>query len=446
MKEHKKRGISIILIITFLQVVISPLRAVAKRPDVDVSQYLPVEIDAMPFRDSRGKIHYEQLPEGAYEENGHLYVPAGSSKGLPVIEKVIEKVITTPNGNEYEAVTDERAEEVARMEFLRLQEEEELEKERLELEEERKAFIAPFQSKENWQVSPFKLELDILPITQANEAKKNKDYIKPVTWESPVIYNQKTYGLVNCGTIIPATLLTGLNSDLPGHLIAQVSEPVCDTSTGKKILIPQGARLFGEYSSQVIFGQKRPMVRWTKVIMPDGSTIDLQNMAGYDKKGYAGFKANVNNHYFPMFASAAMISLFAWGVDKLETEDTQVTINNPTLSIGDEVPVGSISLWATNTAPSGYLLCDGQEFDPVAFPTLHELLPDDHAPIMPQEAGKYYIIKARGRGLTTSILGSVVGSQTINTSSNSSFKAEIAKSLNIEENIVQLILEVGTDS
>lgn len=210
---------------------------------------------------------------------------------------------------------------------------------------------------------------------------------------------REEYGIINSGVIIPALLISGLNTDLPGMLLAQISEPVYDSPTGRKIIIPQGSRLFGEYDSKIIFGQRRPMVRWQKLIFPNGSTIDLQNMPGTDKQGYTGFRASVNNHYIPMFGSAAMISVFAGLASKYSQDETRITISEPKVIIGaDEDPVGIIKGWSSNVAPIGYLLCDGEKFDTSLYPELKALLGTDVTPNYSGESTiKYWIIKARSQ-------------------------------------------------
>lgn len=102
---------------------------------------------------------------------------------------------------------------------------------------------------------------------------------------------------IKAGTILPATLITGINSDLPGQIVAQLRENVYDTVTGNHLLIPQGTRLIGEYDSKVAFGQERVLVIWTRLILPNGSSIGLEGMPGIDLSGYAGMTGEVNNHY-----------------------------------------------------------------------------------------------------------------------------------------------------
>ena len=93
---------------------------------------------------------------------------------------------------------------------------------------------------------------------------------------------------VKAGTIIPAALITGLNSDLPGEIIGQVTEHVYDTASGQHLLIPQGAKIFGRYNAAVGYGQERAQIVWDRLIMPNGNSVQLEAMVGTDKAGYAG--------------------------------------------------------------------------------------------------------------------------------------------------------------
>ena len=116
------------------------------------------------------------------------------------------------------------------------------------------------------------------------------------------------------GFVLPATMVTGINSDLPGKIIAQVSQNVYDTATGKHLLIPQGTRLWGTYSSNVAFGQERVLVAWNRLVFPDGKSLDIGEMPGATGAGYSGFKDQVNNHYFRLFGSALLMSAIVGGI------------------------------------------------------------------------------------------------------------------------------------
>ncbi len=115
---------------------------------------------------------------------------------------------------------------------------------------------------------------------------------------------------VKAGTIIPATLLTGINSDLPGQITAQVSQNVYDTVTGNYLLIPQGTRIIGLYDSKVAYGQSRVLIAWSRLIYPNGDSFDLEGQPGVDLMGMAGLHDLVDNHYVRIFGSALMFSLF----------------------------------------------------------------------------------------------------------------------------------------
>lgn len=117
------------------------------------------------------------------------------------------------------------------------------------------------------------------------------------------------------GSVIPATLITGINSDLPGRITAQVSQNVYDSATGHRLLVPQGTKLFGRYDAEVSFGQSRVLVVWTDIIFPNGSTLQIGGMAGTDAHGNSGFKDKVDNHYFKTFGSAILLAIIGTGID-----------------------------------------------------------------------------------------------------------------------------------
>ena len=129
------------------------------------------------------------------------------------------------------------------------------------------------------------------------------------------------------GSVIPATLVTGINSDLPGRITAQVSQNVYDSATGHRLLIPQGAKLFGRYDSEVSFGQNRVLVIWTDIIFPNGSTLQIGGMAGTDTAGYGGFRDKVDNHYLQTFGSAILVALIGAGTEMLLPQDQGNTLN-----------------------------------------------------------------------------------------------------------------------
>lgn len=101
---------------------------------------------------------------------------------------------------------------------------------------------------------------------------------------------------VMAGTVIAASLVTGLKSDLPGFVIAQVTQPVLDSVTGQHLLIPQGTRVLGTYEDKIVFGQSRALVVWTRLVLPDGTSLEIDNLPATDTEGYAGLTDRVDYH------------------------------------------------------------------------------------------------------------------------------------------------------
>ena len=133
--------------------------------------------------------------------------------------------------------------------------------------------------------------------------------------------------VVQAGTVIPAALITGIRSDLPGLITAQVTEPIYDTPTGRTRLVPQGARLIGTYDSQVSFGQSRVLLVWTRLILPNGRSIVLERQPGTDPAGYAGLEDQVDNHWKELIGAAALSTLLAVGTEVNSGSDTGSTNN-----------------------------------------------------------------------------------------------------------------------
>ena len=119
--------------------------------------------------------------------------------------------------------------------------------------------------------------------------------------------------VLQAGSIIPAALITGLESDLPGQITAQVTENVYDSPTGKYLLIPQGARLEGEYDSSVSFGQSRILLVWTRLIMPNDQSIVLQRQEGADAQGYSGLEDGVDYHWWGITKAAVLSTVLGIG-------------------------------------------------------------------------------------------------------------------------------------
>ncbi|MEM6898149.1 MAG: TrbI/VirB10 family protein [Pseudomonadota bacterium] len=145
-------------------------------------------------------------------------------------------------------------------------------------------------------------------LTFVNEMASGEIY-NPYSVEDPVSPFQ-----VMAGTLIPASLITGLNSDLPGVIVAQVTQPVFDTVTGNHLLVPQGSRLLGRYQSEVSFGQNRALVSWDRIIFPDGSSIQI-SAPGADAQGFAGLADRVDHHWDRVFLAAGLATILGIGAE-----------------------------------------------------------------------------------------------------------------------------------
>lgn len=161
-----------------------------------------------------------------------------------------------------------------------------------------------------------------------NQADK-QDFVKRDNEDDDYLEKVKTRPRskyeVKAGSYIPAALITGINSDLPGNVSAQITENVYDSVTGNYLLIPQGAKLIGEYNSALSFGQQRVQVIWNRIIFPDGKNLDIQKMQGVDISGQSGFFDKVNNHYLRIYGNAVLLSLMGAGYDILNQKAEQDT-------------------------------------------------------------------------------------------------------------------------
>ena len=130
--------------------------------------------------------------------------------------------------------------------------------------------------------------------------------------------------MLQAGTVVPAALVTGIRSDLPGQVTAQVTENVYDSPTGQYLLIPQGAKLVGQYDSQVSFGQSRVLLVWNCLILPDGKSIVLERQPGADTQGFAGLEDGVDYHWRKLFMAAALSTLLGVGAELATNSDNSL--------------------------------------------------------------------------------------------------------------------------
>jgi len=121
--------------------------------------------------------------------------------------------------------------------------------------------------------------------------------------------------VLQAGAVIPAALITGIRSDLPGQITAQVTENVYDSPTGSVVLIPQGTRVIGQYSNDVGFGQRRVLLVWNRLILPGGRSIVLERLPGADAQGFAGLEDGVDYHWWDLARAAGLSTLLAVGTE-----------------------------------------------------------------------------------------------------------------------------------
>ncbi|WP_413208241.1 TrbI/VirB10 family protein [Rhodospirillum sp. A1_3_36] len=165
------------------------------------------------------------------------------------------------------------------------------------------------------------------------------------------------------GSIIAASLITGINSDLPGMVVAQVTENVHDTVTGRILLIPQGSRLIGAYDSVVAFGQSRALLVWRRIVMPDGSSIEIDNLPATDAAGYAGLEDEVDYHTWRLVKGIALATLLGVGSEltfgegesdliRAIRESTQSNVNRA----GQRITEKNLNIQPTITVRPGWPL------------------------------------------------------------------------------------------
>lgn len=132
---------------------------------------------------------------------------------------------------------------------------------------------------------------------------------------------------IKAGSVIPAVMIGGINSDLPGQIVGQVSRNVYDTASGRYLLIPAGAKVVGVYDSRVTNGQSRVLVAWERIIFPDGSSISIGGMPGTDQAGYSGFRDKVDRHTLRIFRDALFLSVISAGAQLSQPQNSNGDLN-----------------------------------------------------------------------------------------------------------------------
>ena len=154
--------------------------------------------------------------------------------------------------------------------------------------------------------------------TRINQQNKQQYLDKKMNDASPVYLNHRIQEPLSpyqimAGTVLPAVLITGINSDLPGNIIGQIRENIYDTVTGNYLLVPQGSRIIGVYDNMITWGQNKVSIVWSRLMMPDGSSIIIDNMPGSDLSGYSGLHDRVNNHYMKLSSAILLSTILSVG-------------------------------------------------------------------------------------------------------------------------------------
>ncbi len=148
------------------------------------------------------------------------------------------------------------------------------------------------------------------PAAQAENQTQRRPTRPPQGIQAPA-----AAGVLQAGSVIAAALITGIKSDLPGLVTAQVTQNVYDSATGRTLLIPQGTRLIGEYNSGVSFGQNRIQLAWTRLILPDGRSVTLDLQPAADVSGYSGLADKTDYHWSGIFRAALVSTLLGAGAE-----------------------------------------------------------------------------------------------------------------------------------
>ncbi len=209
---------------------------------------------------------------------------------------------------------------------------------------------------------------DLFPGNQPSATERNEAFLKGDA--NSDIYLQQ--GLqkpvspyeIKAGSIIPAALITGLNSDLPGQIVGQVTEPVYDTVTGQYLLVPQGTKIFGRYNSDVGYAQNRLQIVWDRLIMPNGNSIQLEAMVGTDKTGAAGLEDSVDYHISSVVGAILLSSIIGAGANLATdnsadggfVDDLGDAAAQQAASVGSEIVSRQLDVQPTITVRPGFKL------------------------------------------------------------------------------------------
>jgi type IV secretion system protein TrbI len=167
--------------------------------------------------------------------------------------------------------------------------------------------------------------------------------------------------ILQAGAVIAAALITGIHSDLPGQITAQVTENIYDSPTGRILLVPQGTRIIGQYDNGVGFGQRRVLLAWNRLIFPNGRSIVLERQPGADAQGYAGLEDGVDYHWGELFKAAALSTLLSIGSQAGSSDEESAIVRalrqgagDSISQVGEQIVSRQLSIAPTLTIRSGF--------------------------------------------------------------------------------------------
>lgn len=215
-------------------------------------------------------------------------------------------------------------------------------------------------------VSPDQGRLTLDPIRDPSAQQRKADFIGSASGQADInphrIVAAPSPYLLSAGSVISASLITGLRSDLPGLVTAQVTGRVYDSPTGQILLIPQGARLIGSYDSVVAFGQRRALIVWQRIVLPNGSSLRIDNVPGTDASGYSGLEDKVDFHTWTLLKGVGLSTLLGVGSEMAFTGDGDLvqalrrSTQDNVSRAGDQITQRNLNIQPTITIRPGAIV------------------------------------------------------------------------------------------
>jgi type IV secretion system protein VirB10 len=194
--------------------------------------------------------------------------------------------------------------------------------------ETRTAAVTPSQATPGAQPMPDLTSLGLAPPATPTAQDRQNAFLNAAADRRTVspdrVAAPASPNILQAGAVISAALITGIRSDLPGQITAQVTENIYDSPTGRILLVPQGTRVIGQYDNNVQFGQSRVLLVWNRLIFPNGRSIVLERQPGADAEGYAGLQDGVDYHWWDLAKAAGLSTLLSVGAELATNDDDRL--------------------------------------------------------------------------------------------------------------------------